>query len=59
MNFKNLCPEDIIKISSSISLLLINEFDTVELAIIKNILNAITCNIGCYQTQEILHKNKK
>ena len=54
MKLKDLCPEDIIKLSSSISLLLIEKFTEDDLLIIKNLLCTITNNIASYQTQKII-----
>jgi len=59
MNFKNLCPEDIIKMASCISLLITEKFDPVEVSIIKNLLCAITSNLSAYQSQQSLCDRRK
>lgn len=60
MNLKNLCPEEIIKISTCISLILLDKFDGLEISIIKNILCLVASNLSSYQThQAICPKNNK
>lgn len=59
MDFKKICPSDIIKLSSSISLILIDRFDTEELSIIKNILCDITNNISSYLSQCYIYEKYK
>ena len=51
MNFKKIPPENIIKLSASISLVLADKFDIEELAVIKNILNSVANNISAYCAQ--------
>lgn len=59
MNFKSLCPEDVIKISSCISLAITEKFNMVEISIIKNLLCLITSNLSAYQTQQALCEKPK
>ncbi|MBE5745727.1 MAG: hypothetical protein E7359_00345 [Clostridiales bacterium] len=61
MKFKNLCPEEILSLSFSLTMFLIEKFDNDNLITIKNILCAITNNLSTYQTQQIIcdKKNKK
>ena len=60
MNLKNLSPVDIVKLSTSISLILLEKFDDNEICIIKNLLSAINTNLSTFQTQKcILEKLKK
>lgn len=59
MNFKNLCPEDIIKISSCLSLIITENLDAIEVAILKNILCLISSNLSAYQSQQGLCDKRK
>ena len=60
MNLKCLCPEDLIKLATSISLILTEKFDEENLEIIKNLLCLITSNISSFCTQKnVYRKNKK
>lgn len=56
MKMKKLCPEDIIKLSTSISLLLIEKFDMDEINTIKNILCSVNANLSAYCTQYYINK---
>ena len=58
MNIKCLKPQDVIKLSSSISLILIEKFDENELNTIKNLLCQVSNNISCYNTQKIIYNKK-
>jgi len=60
MDFKYLKPEEFIKLSASISLLLTEKFDEDSLDVIKNLLYSIANNISNYCSQRnICNKNKK
>jgi len=60
MDFKCLCPEDFIKLSTSISLFLTEKFDEDSLEVIKNLLCSIAGNISSYCSQKnTCKKNKK
>lgn len=59
MYFKCLCPEDFIKLSASISLLLTEKFDEENLEVIKNLLYSIASNISNFCTQKNMHKKHK
>lgn len=59
MKLKNLCPEDIITLSTSISLLLTEKFNDDDLVIIKNLLCSITNNLSTYQTQKLICDKRK
>lgn len=59
MNLKNLCPEDIIKISSCLGLIVAEKFDAVEVSIIKNILCSVASNLSAYQSQQSLCEKHK
>jgi len=56
MKIKKIRAEDIIKLSSSISLILIEKFEFDDLNTIKNLLSAINCNLACYCTQYLINK---
>lgn len=59
MDFKCLSPEEVIKLSASISLILTEKYESEELNIIKNLLCAITNNLSSFLTQEFyFNKNK-
>lgn len=51
MDCKKLSPENVIKLSASISLILVDKFDQEELVVIKNLLHAVANNISSYQGQ--------
>ncbi|MGN1207870.1 MAG: hypothetical protein ACI4TI_00175 [Christensenellales bacterium] len=51
MDCKKIPPENIIKLSASISLILVEKFDQDELSVIKNILYAVANNISAYSSQ--------
>ncbi len=59
MNCKSLSPEDIIKLSSSISLILTQKFDQDELVVIKNILCSVANNISAFQGQYYIYEKCK
>lgn len=60
MDFKCLCPEDFIKLSASISLILTEKFDDENLDVIKNLLYSIAGNISSFCSQKnTCKKNKK
>lgn len=59
MDLKNFCPENIIKLSASVSLVLIDKYDLEELNVIKNILCSVSNNISSYQSQCYINKNYK
>ena len=56
MNLKKLCAEDIIKLSASISLIIIDKFNIDEINTIKNILFTINGNLSGYCTQFLINK---
>ena len=59
MNFKCLSPKDFIKLSSAISLLLVEKFDEENLDVIKNLLFSIGNNISNYCNQNNFCKKLK
>ena len=59
MDLKKICPENIIKISSSISLILTDRYDHEELNVIKNILCSVSNNISAYQSQCYIYREHK
>ena len=60
MDFKCLTPENFIKLSASISLLLTEKFDEDSLEVIKNLLYSIAGNISNFCTQKnTCKKNNK
>lgn len=59
MDLKNICPETIIKISASISLILVDRYDNDELNVVKNILCSVSNNISSYQSQCYINKEHK
>ena len=59
MDFKKLSPENVIKLSASISLILVEKFDQEELAVIKNLLHAVANNISTYQGQCYVYEKFK
>ena len=56
MNCKKIPPENIIKLSASISLILVEKFDQEELNVIKNVLCAVANNISSYQNQHYIYE---
>ncbi len=59
MNCKKIPPENIIKLSASISLILVEKFDQEELNVIKNVLCAVANNISSYQNQHYIYEKCK
>ena len=59
MNCKKIPPENIIKLSASISLILVEKFDQEELNVIKNVLCAVANNISSYQGQYYIYEKCK
>lgn len=60
MDCKKIPPDNIIKLSASISLILVDKFDQDELSVIKNLLYSIANNISAYQGQFfVFDKHKK
>lgn len=59
MNIKKIPPQNLIKISASISLLLVEKYNQEELNVIKNILYSVANNISTYQGQYNVYKNNR
>ena len=60
MNFKCLKPEELIKLSTSITLLLTEKFNCDDLNTIKNILCSVTNNLSSFLSQKVFNdKDKK
>ena len=58
MNLNNLSPCDVLKVSTSVTLLLIEKFNEQELEILKNLLSSICCNLSTFNTQCYINKKK-
>jgi len=59
MDCKKISPENVIKLSASISLILVDKFDQEELVVIKNLLHAVANNISSYQGQCYVYEKFK
>lgn len=59
MKFKDICPDDLLKLSVSISLLLTEKFDNDDICVIKNLICSVANNLSTYQTQELLCQKLK
>ncbi|MGN1223286.1 MAG: hypothetical protein ACI4T1_04070 [Christensenellales bacterium] len=59
MNIKKICPENIIKLSATISLLIIERLDDDEIHVVRNLLYSIANNISTYQGQCSIYNKKK
>lgn len=59
MNCKKIPPENIIKLSATISLILVEKFDADELNVIKNLMCSVANNISSYLAQEYIFEKCK
>lgn len=58
MKFKDISPCELLKIATSVSLLLIEKFDEDELNTLKNLMSLICCNLSSCQTQKYINRKE-